>query len=54
MFIVPQIVVDPPSNAEKQIEQVSEYIHRASYGFLIWVADHPGEAITVLSTAVIA
>jgi hypothetical protein len=52
--IVPQIVADPPSNAEKQIEQVSQYIHHAGHSFLIWVADHPGEAITALSTAVIA
>ena len=52
--IVPQIVADPPSNAEKQIEQASQYIHRVGHSVLVWVADHPGEAITVLSTAVIA
>jgi hypothetical protein len=53
-LIVPQIVADPLSNAEKQIEQASQYMHRVGHSFLLWITDHPGEAITVLSTAVIA
>jgi hypothetical protein len=48
------LVADQPSKGEQQIEQIGEYVHHGVDFLIRMAAEHPNEALTALSTTIIA